>query len=93
MGTLDAWGDNRCFGSMTVGPKGQVVIPANARKELGIAAADTLLVFTSFHNKGLVLIKAGVVEEVLDTMSQRLSYFERLVKDGKLKTAEEEKGD
>ncbi len=33
----------KVFGSTTVGPRGQVVIPANARKELDISSGDTLL--------------------------------------------------
>ena len=39
------WLENRCLGSTTVGPRGQVVIPVNARKEMGIDAGTTLLVF------------------------------------------------
>jgi len=39
------WPENRCLGSTTVGPRGQVVIPINARKELNIDAGTTLLVF------------------------------------------------
>ncbi len=34
MKSKGAWLENRCLGSTTVGPRGQVVIPVNARKEL-----------------------------------------------------------
>ncbi len=44
----------KVFGSTTVGPRGQVVIPVNARKEMGIDAGTTLLVFKAFHSQGLV---------------------------------------
>jgi len=87
------WREHRCFGSMTVGPKGQVVIPANARKELGINTGDTFLVFKFFRDQGLVLLKAGAVERVLSMMSERLAYFEKLVQEYKSKVAVEEKGD
>jgi len=79
----DVWRDNRCFGSTTIGPRGQVVIPANARKELGIDAGTTLLVFELFHGRGLVLLKADAVEQMLSMMSERLASFEKLVKDYK----------
>jgi len=75
------WHKNRCFGSATVGPRGQVVIPANARKELGMDTGDTLLVFAFFQSRGLVLLKADAVEQMLNMMSERLSSFEKLVKD------------
>ena len=82
----------KCFGSATVGLKGQVVIPANARKELGINNGDTLLAFKAPHNQGLMLIKADAVEQVLSVMSERLAHFEKLVKDYRSKPATEEKG-
>ena len=75
------WSEARCFGSTTVGPKGQVVIPVSARKELDIDTGATLLVFKSFHGRGLVLLKAAAVEEMLTMMSEHLSGFEKLVKD------------
>ena len=80
MRVKDDWHENRCFGSTVVGPKGQVVIPVNARKELGIDTGATLLVFEFFRGRGLVLIKADTAEQMLSMMSERLSSFEKLVK-------------
>ena len=93
MGIRNEWHEHRFFGSMTVGPRGQVVIPASARKELGINTGDTFLAFKFFRDQGLVLLKADAVEQVLSGMSQRLAYFEKLVRDYKSKAAAEEKGD
>ena len=81
MSIKDGWGKNKCFGSTTVGPKGQVVIPANARKELGIDTGSTLLAFEFFHGQGLVLLKVDAVEQMLSMMSEQLADFEKLVKD------------
>ena len=83
----------KCFGSATVGLRGQIVIPANARKELGINNGDTLLAFKAPHQRGLVLIKADAMEQALTMMSERLTHFEKLVKDYKSKAATGEKGD
>ncbi len=74
------WLENRCLGSTTVGPKGQVVIPVNARKEMGIDAGTTLLVFKAFHGQGLVLLKVDAIEQMMNMVSKRLTDFEKLVK-------------
>jgi len=80
MRVKDDWHDNRCFGSTIVGPRGQLVIPVNARKELGIDSGSTLLVFEFFRGRGLVLLKADAAEQMLSMLSERLSSFEKLVK-------------
>ncbi len=81
MSIKDDWGDIKCFGSTTVGPRGQVVIPVSARKELGVDAGTTLLVFKSFRGRGLLLLKVDAVEQMLGMMSERLASFDKLVKD------------
>lgn len=81
----DIWGEHKLFGSMTVSPKGQVVIPANARKELGINGGDTLLAFKTPRIPGLVLLKADAVEQMLTMMSEHVAKLEKLVKDYKSK--------
>ena len=87
----DVWHELKCFGSATVSPRGQVVIPASARKELGIDTGATLLVFIGPGGRGLVLLKADTVEEMLSMMSERLTGFEKLVKDHKSKAAKRKK--
>lgn len=71
----------RCFGSTTVGPRGQAVIPISARKELGIEPGDTLLVFRGFQGQGLLLLKADTIEAMLSTVSEKISSIEKQVKD------------
>lgn len=45
------------FGVVTVGDKGQIVIPAKARKTFGISAGDQLVVLGD-ESQGLAIIKA-----------------------------------
>ena len=71
----------RVFGSTVVSPRGQVVIPANARKELDIASGDTLLVCGPPHGQGLLLLKADAVEQMLSMVSRQLASFEESLKD------------
>lgn len=69
----EIWAGHKLYGSTTVSLKGQVVIPANARKELGINSRDTLLVLNAPRMQGLVLLKAEAVEEILAWMSEHAS--------------------
>ena len=89
----NVWHELRCFGSATVGPRGQVVIPVNARKELGIDTGATLLVFIGPGGRGLMLLKADAVEEMVSMMSEMLGSFEEVLKDYKSKATKGEKGD
>ncbi len=73
----------KVFGSMVVSPRGQVVIPANARKELDIGSGDTLLACGTPHGEGLLLLKVDAVEQILSAMSEQLTNLGRLVQDYK----------
>jgi len=76
----DIWGEHKLYGSVTVSLKGQVVIPANARKELGINGGDTLLAFNAPRIEGLVLLKAEAVEHMLSMMSEHVTKMEKELK-------------
>ncbi len=80
MNDKNVWREFKCFGSATIGPRGQVVIPANARKELGMEAGTTLLVFMGPGGKGLLLFKADTVEEIIKMASEGLVTVRELVK-------------
>ena len=82
----------KVFGSTTVGPRGQVVIPVNARKEMGIDAGITLLVFKALRGQGLVLLKVDAIEQMMSMVSERLTDFEKLVKGYKSPKATSGKG-
>jgi len=73
----------RCFGTAVLGPRGQLVIPVEARKELGIDTGSKLLVFGHFGGRGLIFIKAEAAEELLNVMSNRLDEVVKLVKESK----------
>ena len=54
----------KLFGSVTVGTKGQIVIPAEAREELQIKEGDKLIVMSGRHG-GLAILKRAAVENML----------------------------
>ncbi|MCE5236887.1 AbrB/MazE/SpoVT family DNA-binding domain-containing protein [bacterium] len=54
-----------CFvGAATVGRRGQIVIPTEARKRLGIEPGDRLLIVTDPQGSGVAFVKFDEVSEV-----------------------------
>lgn len=53
-------------GATTVGERGQVVIPAAARRELGIEPGDKLLVFQHPVGPSLMLTKTEALRAMVD---------------------------
>lgn len=89
----EIWGEHKLFGSTVVSPKGQVVIPANIRKELGIDGGDTLLVFNAPRLEGVVLLKAEAVEHMLTMMSEHVTRIEKEFKRYKSLKGTKKKGE
>lgn len=54
------------YGTATVGERGQIVIPAEARNELGFHAGDKLLVMRHPVHPGLMIFKLEGVRAYLD---------------------------
>jgi len=52
----------RFYGSITVSDRGQIVIPAEARRDFGIEVGDKLLVLGDL-DQGLAIVKASVFLE------------------------------
>ncbi|MGI6357978.1 MAG: AbrB/MazE/SpoVT family DNA-binding domain-containing protein [Bacillota bacterium] len=67
------------LGSATVGERGQVVIPADARKAYGIEIGDKLLVFSRPRHAGLLLIKADLVNKLVSDAFAEATQLERLL--------------
>ena len=83
----------RCFGTAVLGTRGQLVIPMEARKELGVDTGDKLLVFGHFSGRGLIFIKAEAAEELLNIMSSHLDKIAKLIKESETAGAEIEDKD
>lgn len=58
------------YGAVTLGERGQVVIPAETRKEFGLKPGDKLLVFRHPHLRGVVLARVDDVRELMDELQQ-----------------------
>ena len=62
------------YGAVTVGERGQVVVPAEARKASGMEPGDKLLVFGHPLGLGLFLTKVDNVQAVLAELQQQLAH-------------------
>jgi AbrB family looped-hinge helix DNA binding protein len=61
------------FGTATVGERGQVVIPAEARKEYNINPGDKLLMFRYPSRNSLTLVK-------VDSFAEMIEHFKHIQK-------------
>ena len=69
------------YGSVTVGERGQVVIPAEARRVQELLPGDKLLVFRHPHMRGLVLAKVDDVRAIVDELQQWEAAIARLAQE------------
>jgi len=61
------------LGFVTVNEKGQIVIPADARSMIGLAAGDKLLVMLHPSHEGLLLVKPDGLESFARQMLEQLN--------------------
>jgi AbrB family looped-hinge helix DNA binding protein len=71
--------DDAFYGSATVGERGQIVIPAEARAELGLSPGDKVLIMRHPIHKGLMMFQLDSVKEFLDEFSAGVQRIEARV--------------
>lgn len=67
------------YGSTTVGERGQVVIPAEARRDMDITPSTKLLVMGGPHKNLLILAKAEYVTAFMTKITEMLDQFKEQV--------------
>jgi AbrB family looped-hinge helix DNA binding protein len=72
--------DPQFWGSATVGERGQIVIPADARQELDIKPGDKLLIFSGMHGGSLNVMKAEQVSEFVSRAMAKLNKMEEIAR-------------
>ena len=68
----------KLYGTTTVGERGQIVIPAEARRDFEITPNTKLLVFGNKGHGGLMLAKAEAISEFISKTSGMLERLEKL---------------
>jgi len=71
--------NEKFFGTTTVGQKGQVVIPVEARSRLKLKTGEKLLVFGMAHDM-LVISKLSDFEKLASLMTRRLKSISKIIK-------------
>ena len=55
--------DMSIYGTVKVGDRGQVVIPAEARKDFNIKPGDLLLIVAGKNKRGITMVKADAMRQ------------------------------
>jgi AbrB family looped-hinge helix DNA binding protein len=71
------------YGMATIGTKGQIVIPAEARTDMGFKEGDKVFVI-GLKEKGVIgVIPVANMDAWMEKMSRHLNYLKNSVEDGK----------
>lgn len=65
----------RLAGTVTVGPKGQVVIPYEVRDDMGIKPGDKLIALYVDDKKSVAFVTERQAQEYVIKMGQQVTYF------------------
>jgi len=72
--------DFKFYASATVGVKGQIVLPAEAREELNINEGDKVVILRAPHDGGLLVFKAEKIAEMMSTVNSRFQSVSDSIK-------------
>jgi len=71
-------GNKKLYGTATIGSKGQVVIPAEAREVMNLQTGDRLYVLCSPDGGAVVFLKEDMLESIVDKLSAHVEDFRQL---------------
>ena len=69
-------------GTVTVGPKGQVVIPSDVRESMSIDPGDKLVALYFSDRKSVVFITEQQAQEYVDQMGEQFVRFKETLQGG-----------
>lgn len=72
--------DKKLYGTATVGTKGQVVIPSDARDELDIKPGDRLYVVGSVEKKWVGFLKEDQLRELVEQLTENIEKYKDALK-------------
>lgn len=73
----------KLYGTATVGTKGQVVIPADAREDFGIEPGDRLYVVGSQAHGWVGLLKEDELRGLIDRITDDVEEYKNLLQETK----------
>lgn len=69
----------KAYGSVTIGERGQLVIPAKLRKEFDIKSGDELMVFAALDKKVVSMMPVKDFSQFLNRAAKLISKLESKV--------------
>lgn len=79
---MEAPESKKFYGSVTVSERGQIVIPAEARKDFDIKTGDKLLVFGDLE-RGLGIATVNIMQRTMQGTAELFSEIKSTIKDDK----------
>jgi len=67
----------KLYGAAPVSDRGQIVIPKEAREDLGVKAGDKLLVVGDVKSGVLILIKSDIVKDIAHKVLETIERGEK----------------
>ncbi len=71
--------DKKLYGTATVGTKGQVVIPSDAREAIGIKPGDRLYVVGSSSKKYVGFIKEEQLRQLIEHITDNVESYKAVL--------------
>jgi AbrB family looped-hinge helix DNA binding protein len=68
--------DDAVYGVATIGERGQIVIPAEARTELGLEPGDKVMIVRHFKMPAVMIMKISTMRQFLNDMAEHLDRVE-----------------
>ena len=79
------------YGSTVMGERGQVVIPSEAREDLGIAPGEKLIVLGNKRKGMIIIFKSEIMTKFADMIFKKARFFEDMFKEGDSEEREDNK--
>lgn len=89
------FGHGKVLGTTTMGERGQIVIPSEAREELEIQPGEKFIVFGNKRKGAVILVKTETFNKFADFFMSASSKFEKMAQEiyGKTKSFEDDKNE
>ncbi len=71
--------DVTCFGTATIGKRGQIVIPAEIRKKLKIKSGEKFVIFLT-PSEMIVFIPSNQFGKIISELNKKLAKLKHLTK-------------
>jgi AbrB family looped-hinge helix DNA binding protein len=70
--------DKIVYGVATISAKGQLAVPVNIRRELGLNEGDQVIILKRKDNAGFSFIKIEMMDRLMDRLRTDDGFFEKI---------------